>query len=47
MKITDSFRFFNTNIKSIYNLMDVLLDTSELKALGYKLIIGIINNFHI
>ena len=45
MNIADSFRFFNTNIKDIYNFMNVLIDTSELKALGYELIVGIINNF--
>ena len=47
MNIADTFRFLNSNIKDIYNFMNALLDTSELKALGYKLKIGIINNIHI
>ena len=45
MNIADSFRFFKTNIKDIYNFMNILIDTSELKALGNELIVGIINKF--
>ena len=41
MNIADTFRFLNSNIKDIYNFMNALLDTSELKALGYELITGI------
>ena len=45
MNIDNVFRFFNTNIKDIYNFDDVLLDTAELKGLGYKLIVGIRDSF--